>query len=1197
ALAPSGTAGTTTDDYTAAPNTGPARGATLTYTTTSQSGSTEGQLTQTVTVAQAAGPGAATATMGATSATQGGQATVTGSGFLPGEDVTATMYSDPVVIGTKPADPSGNVTFTWTVPSSTPAGDHTVELVGADSGTTASAPLTVQAAPTVQLTRQDALLRGDWAAWATNYAPHETVSFFLTNDQGTESRGLGSAPADNQGRVGYLFTVPADIPSGSYLVWAHGASSDLWASAPLQIAATWSYGCAPAVYADVYSSGYGLKPVTSITIPSTGQAVFWTVNRLIVVPRPGLDPWVAPMPVEFDDSNRYKWIYVPADSWGPMVDAETGCSGSWSPALYSTANTGSNRSLTLHFGSGGPALTIYQLGTGGTATMASAAVTAGGVASVTGSGFLPGESVTATMYSDPVVIGTQTADADGNVAFTWAVPSDTAPGDHTVGLVGASSGASATAAFVVAAADPTAKQITRFTVNGVDGVIDQTNHTIIVTLPAGSDLSALAPQIAFDGASVSPASGETRDFSGIGISAVLYYTVTAEDGSTQKYDVVVGSDGPRISVMRALDGSSYNVHPGDPVTVTFVVANWGLGAADDLVVSAPLPAGLNPGDVTATATNGTYDPATGMWHIDHIDPASLVDAAGYTLTSGTRMLTLAFTVPSDAKTGDDLTFAAELTSIGGQTPPPSMVIVGSTVPIHYLVTAPGEGWLRPSVAGGTFPLGTPQLTYTLGLYNIGTGPVTGVQAVHHIPDGFTLVSAVPNLGTYDPASGVWTIDDTIDPAHTAQLVVTLTPDPDLTTGTVPVTVQVTRIDGADVPSDLSATGNLVFQEPISIVLTADADKATAGPGEQVTHTIAVTSTNTYSLWSLQVNVTLPEHATLVSSSADGSFDPATGKWVTSWVALQTGGGMTKPTLTLTYTVDSDAPDGAALTTTARIDPIPEVGVADPITASATTTVTGGITAPTDLSGATVGVMGPQVYTGMPLTPPVTVTLGGVSLVEGTDFTVAFSNNTNAGTASVTVTGIGAYAGTASGSFTIGPRVITFTIDPINDQAWTGSPVTPTIVVHDGTKLLVAGTDYTVSYETNTDAGTATVTVSGVGNYEGSGAQVTFTITAPPVEPKPQTLTFDQSSAAKIIGDAPFTNTLAHVGDGTVTFASSDETVAVVDASGLVTIVGVGEATITATAAAVPGEWLEATASYTLTVSPKDLSSATVGVQG
>ena len=53
------------------------------------------------------------------------------------------------------------------------------------------------------------------------------------------------------------------------------------------------------------------------------------------------------------------------------------------------------------------------------------------------------------------------------------------------------------------------------------------------------------------------------------------------------------------------------------------------------------------------------------------------------------------------------------------------------------------------------------------------------------------------------------------------------------------------------------------------------------------------------------------------------------------------------------------------------------------------------------------------YTGSPITPAVSVTLkNGTQLIEGTDYTLAYTNHTNVGTATVTVTGIGNYIGTA-----------------------------------------------------------------------------------------------------------------------------------------------------------------------------------------
>ena len=62
--------------------------------------------------------------------------------------------------------------------------------------------------------------------------------------------------------------------------------------------------------------------------------------------------------------------------------------------------------------------------------------------------------------------------------------------------------------------------------------------------------------------------------------------------------------------------------------------------------------------------------------------------------------------------------------------------------------------------------------------------------------------------------------------------------------------------------------------------------------------------------------------------------------------------------------------------------------------------------------------GPYVYNGKEHTPEVTVTLNGQILTKDTDYTVSYSDNIDAGTATVTITGTGEYGRTASAVFTI-----------------------------------------------------------------------------------------------------------------------------------------------------------------------------------
>jgi hypothetical protein len=75
-----------------------------------------------------------------------------------------------------------------------------------------------------------------------------------------------------------------------------------------------------------------------------------------------------------------------------------------------------------------------------------------------------------------------------------------------------------------------------FTTSAAVGVIDEAAKTIAVDVPAGTDVSALAPVIVLSSplATVNPANGAAQDFTKPAI-----YTVTAEDGSTAIYTVTV----------------------------------------------------------------------------------------------------------------------------------------------------------------------------------------------------------------------------------------------------------------------------------------------------------------------------------------------------------------------------------------------------------------------------------------------------------------------------------------------------------------------------------------------------------------------------------------------------------------------------------------------------------------------------------
>lgn len=129
--------------------------------------------------------------------------------------------------------------------------------------------------------------------------------------------------------------------------------------------------------------------------------------------------------------------------------------------------------------------------------------------------------------------------------------------------------------------------------------------------------------------------------------------------------------------------------------------------------------------------------------------------------------------------------------------------------------------------------------------------------------------------------------------------------------------------------------------------------------------------------------------------------------------------------------------------------------------------------------------------------------------------------------------------------------------------YNGSAKKPSVKITDGSYTLKNGTDYTVSYSKNINAGTAVVQITGNGAYTGS-KNVNFSIKQANAK-----LEFKSTKLTKKFGSSSFTNGFkTKKTDGKISYSSNNTKVASVDKNkGQIKIVGVGKATITATAKA------------------------------
>lgn len=260
---------------------------------------------------------------------------------------------------------------------------------------------------------------------------------------------------------------------------------------------------------------------------------------------------------------------------------------------------------------------------------------------------------------------------------------------------------------------------------------------------------------------------------------------------------------------------------------------------------------------------------------------------------------------------------------------------------------------------------------------------------------------------------------------------------------------------------------------------------------------------------------------------------------------------------------------------------------------------------------TVTVAGGSVYAnGNALTPAVTVTDGTTELTLGKDYTITYSNNTDAGTGKVSVRPVanGNYQWTtAEADFTIGKAEYSGKKEDMKQTKYGNSDT------YDLASLLPAGAKLGAAYILDADGifaegpvlnGTVLsykldsdtdkigktaeiqVPVTETTNYDPFTIAITVTLS----DKLPQTdFKFDKAEINKVYGAGDFTVTAKNAASGSiVTYTSSDPAVAQVDADGKVHILKKGSAVITASASETD-DYTGKSVTCKLTVSPKPLA--------
>ena len=256
-------------------------------------------------------------------------------------------------------------------------------------------------------------------------------------------------------------------------------------------------------------------------------------------------------------------------------------------------------------------------------------------------------------------------------------------------------------------------------------------------------------------------------------------------------------------------------------------------------------------------------------------------------------------------------------------------------------------------------------------------------------------------------------------------------------------------------------------------------------------------------------------------------------------------------------------------------------------------------APMPITGADITLGIAPTYDGTPKNVTISAVKVGELTLTTDDYEITSGGSaTNVENTTLTITGKGNFTDKATKDWSLTAKSVDASmIAEIPSASYTGKQITPMPEVKDGEKELTSGTDFTYSYSNNQYVGTATVTITGKGNYQGA-ANKGFAITAVE-DPAVITATANVTKG----GNTLDLNSLVTGAKGTVSFAITDDANGcTIDANGVLTSgATTGSVTVTVTVEAKDengdnvNEYTGKSGSIAVTVTDKTTAALAGGV--
>ncbi|MFO0907667.1 MAG: SdrD B-like domain-containing protein [Isosphaeraceae bacterium] len=443
-----------------------------------------------------------------------------------------------------------------------------------------------------------------------------------------------------------------------------------------------------------------------------------------------------------------------------------------------------------------------------------------------------------------------------------------------------------------------------FTISLTNDGPDSTNVAIQINLPPGlSFVSATPGQGSYDPLTGLWSAGLLNASTGATIAVQAVVTAASPsslsawvtqtdhadpDPTNNSVSVQVVPQVANLGIALSVDNPTPNVD--DPITFTIDLGNAGPDLATNVAVAVPLPAGLtfqaaNPGQ-------GSYDPLTGIWSVGALASGGsttlLLTADIQSPVPGLVTAAISHSDQHDGATSDD-TASATVT--------PQSADLSLTLMVD-----------QPSSTVGT------TLTFTLTIANGGPDTATGIQVSIPIPPGLSLVASNPAQGTYDMATGTWTVGALANGASAGLVIQATVNSPDPWT----LAAAITHAAQYDDTTDNTIVSVSQVPQNADLGLGLVSSSTTPNVGDLVTLTLSLSNAGPDTATALSVLTSLPAGLTFQAASASqGTYDPVTSTWDLSTL-------LSPDTATLSIEARVDAPTAAqvlaSVTTSGQYDP-------------------------------------------------------------------------------------------------------------------------------------------------------------------------------------------------------------------------------------------------------------------------------------